>query len=61
MNIQGAMPIPLDLANLATLSIEEDIHLGTLDLANLNASSLGQPDEPVPVPASVLAIPSSWP
>jgi len=48
----GAMPIPLDLANLATLSIEEDIHLGTLDLANLNASSLGQPDEPVPVPAS---------
>lgn len=43
----GAMPIPLDLANLASLSIEEDLHLGTLDFANLNASS-GQPDEPVP-------------
>lgn len=48
----GAMPIPLDLANLASLSIEEDLHLGTLDFANLNASS-GQPDEPVPGAALV--------
>ena len=50
--IVGAMPIPLDLANLASLSIEEDLHLGTLDFANLNASS-GQPDEPVPGAALV--------
>ena len=50
---EGAMPIPLDLANLASLSIEEDLHLGTLDFANLNASP-GQPEEPVPGAALVI-------
>ena len=36
----GAMPIPLDLANLAMLNVEDDQErLGMLDLANLNASS----------------------
>ena len=39
MFVPGAMPIPLDIANLASLNMKDDIHLlGTLDVANLNAS-----------------------
>lgn len=34
----GAMPIPLDIANLATVPVEDDV-AGRLDLANLNSSS----------------------
>ena len=33
----GAMPIPLDIANLASSHLQNDV--GTLDLANLNSSS----------------------
>lgn len=58
----GAMPIPLDIANLASSHIEDDVHLGTLDptldLANLNSSVIHndlQPhEEPAPDAAQVL-------
>jgi len=37
----GAMPIPLDIANLASLHmVEDDVDIGPLDLANLNSSSI---------------------
>lgn len=42
------MPIPLDLANLASSHVENDV--GTLDLANLNSSGHNDaqaPEEPV--------------
>jgi hypothetical protein len=39
--ITGAMPIPLDIANLASSHmIEDDVDIGPLDLANLNSSSI---------------------
>ena len=41
--ITGAMPIPLDIANLASSHMVEDdvdVDIGPLDLANLNSSSI---------------------
>ena len=35
------MPIPLDIANLASSHmVEDDVDIGPLDLANLNSSSI---------------------
>ena len=44
------MPIPLDIANLASSLVEdlveEDVHLGTLDVANLNSSAIHNDQQP---------------
>ncbi len=45
------MPIPLDIANLASSHIEDDVHLGTLDLANLNSSAILNDLQPHEEPA----------
>lgn len=50
------MPIPLDIANLASSHVEDDIHLGTLDLANLNSSNDLQPDEEPILPSAAQVV-----
>lgn len=58
----GAMPIPLDIANLASSHDEDvDVHLGTLDLANLNSSVIlnDQPLEELPLPEEAQVISTS--
>lgn len=56
------MPIPLDIANLATGPIEDDV-AGRLDLANLNSSSSQndtqqqEPSNPLPNALEVIILP----
>lgn len=50
------MPIPLDIANLASSHVEDDVDLGTLDVANLNSSLVHnelQPHEEPAIPGAV--------
>lgn len=54
-HLAGAMPIPLDIANLASSHMENDV--GTLDLANLNSASSQNDIEPLDEPALLPGLP----